>query len=422
MTDSAASANSPDRGDGADEPMILLTALLDSTDVFARSIAVSQAAQLAAIRETIVTTRRNPGLYVRDESRPRIEAVRLATRAVVLELSLRLSVPEATIWSQFHEAEMLIDHLPKLWAAFSTGDVGYRNAREATSVAGSVPQDDPRVFDQLDEALADKAARLTPSQFRRAARAARERIHPHDPVGRHSEALRQRHTEIEFADDGMAWWSLFTDAATVMKIDARMNRGAVRQHAVDGETRTLAQLRADAAGDVLTGRGTAYEVKARVHLNVPATILLDNPQLLTAAHDDRSVLEGYGPIDDATARQLVADSPSFRRVFTDPIRGVDLNMDRTVYRPTAAQREYLRRQHSECDCPTCSIRIDDSDIDHTTDWNFGGLTNIDELAPLSRGHHTLKHKTKIKVTRSPNGRSVWRMPTGYERESDPPPF
>jgi len=97
-------------------------------------------------------------------------------------------------------------------------------------------------------------------------------------------------------------------------------------------------------------------------------------------------------------------------------------MDRTTYRPTKAQREWLRRQYPDCGCPTCSIRIDASDLDHVTDWQFDGLTNEDNLVPLSRGYHTLKHKTKITVTRTPQGRTAWRTPTGFERESDPPPF
>ncbi|TAM71348.1 MAG: HNH endonuclease [Microbacteriaceae bacterium] len=109
-------------------------------------------------------------------------------------------------------------------------------------------------------------------------------------------------------------------------------------------------------------------------------------------------------------------------MFTDPITGVDLNMDRSTYRPTAAQREWLRRRNPDCGCPTCSIRIDASDLDHITDWQFDGLTNENNLVPLSRGHHTLKHRTKITVTRTAQGRTVWRTPTGFERESDPPPF
>jgi len=294
-------------------PLGLVTALLESAGVFARSVAVSQAAQLAAVREAIVTARRNPGVYV-PESSPRREAVTLAARAVVMELSLRLSLPENTIWAQFHEADTLMERLPRMWEQFCSGNIGYQNAREAASIAWVLPHDDPSTFSALDEALLEKAARLTPSQFRKAARAARERIHPKDPTERHLEARADRHTEVSPDNDGMAWFSMFTDASTVMKIDARINATALKQRRVEGEQRTLAQLRADAAGDILTARGMPSEVKARVHLSVPVTALLDHPDLLAKAHTKRAVLEGFGPIDDATARLLTADAPSFGTV------------------------------------------------------------------------------------------------------------
>jgi hypothetical protein len=410
-------------GSGSDEPLELVTALLDSAGVFARSVAVSQAAQLTVVREAVLAARRNPDVYVPDSPRtPRFDAVSLAARAVVMELSMRLSLPEATIWAQFHQADTLMERLPQLWKRFCSGSVGYANAREAASVAWTLPHDEPAAFEQLQDALLEKASRLTPPQFRKAARAARERVHPRNAAERHAEARTDRRVEVTPSDDVMAWLSLYSDADTIMKIDARLNAAAIRQRDVKGEQRTLAQLRADAAADLLTGRGTAFEVKAHVHLTVPVTALLEHPDLLAKAHAEPAVLEGYGPIDDATARRLVADAPSFRRVFVDPITGIDMNMDRNTYRPTAAQREWLRRQHPDCASPTCSIRIGESDIDHTTDWHFDGLTNMDNLAPLSRGHHTLKHKTKIILTRTENGRPVWKMPTGFERETDPPPF
>jgi hypothetical protein len=97
-------------------------------------------------------------------------------------------------------------------------------------------------------------------------------------------------------------------------------------------------------------------------------------------------------------------------------------MDRNIYRPTAAQREWLRRTYPTCVSPTCTIATEDSDIDHTKAWQFQWPTNIDNLAPLSRGHHTLKHKTKITVIRTPAGRFRWATPTGYTRDDEPPPF
>jgi hypothetical protein len=338
-----------------------------------------------------------------------------------------LSLSETRVWAQFHDTHILITRLPRLWAAFAAGEVGYANMRTAADTArtlakGNTEGFDHKLFADLDSGLSAKASRLTPSKFRTAARVLRERLHPVDPVERHRDAREGRHTEVEPVNDGMAWWHLYGDAVAIAKVDARMTAGALRQRNVPGETRTLAQLKADAAADVLTGRGTAYEVKTHVQICLPVTALVDEPVMLAEAELNPAVLEGYGPIDQATALLAAADAPSFRRIFTDPIRGIDLNMDRSTYRPTAAQREWLRRRFATCVAPCCSQRTQYSDVDHTTDWHFDGLTNMANLAPLSRAHHTLKHKTRFALKRHSNGKYVWTSPTGYTRENDPPPF
>jgi hypothetical protein len=56
----------------------------------------------------------------------------------------------------------------------------------------------------------------------------------------------------------------------VVKAQARADAVAARMRA-NGDERTLEQLRADAVGDFLTGRGTKDEVKARVTVTVPLT-------------------------------------------------------------------------------------------------------------------------------------------------------
>jgi hypothetical protein len=63
-----------------------------------------------------------------------------------------------------------------------------------------------------------------------------------------------------------------------------------------------------------------------------------------------------------------------------------------------------------------------SDADHALDWVFDGYTNENNLGPLHRGHHTLRHKTTIQVERLPDGRYRWTTPTGFIRDNDPPPF
>ncbi|MGO4679758.1 hypothetical protein AB4078_07715, partial [Microbacterium sp. 2MCAF23] len=80
-------------------------------------------------------------------------------------------------------------------------------------------------------------------------------------------------------------------------------------------------------------------------------------------------LVGHGPIDPATARQAFLDATGFRRVITDPVRGVVLDMDRRTYRPTKAQRDWLVLQHGTCARDGCDRLALDADLDHAQMWS-----------------------------------------------------
>jgi len=89
---------------------------------------------------------------------------------------------------------------------------------------------------------------------------------------------------------------------------------------------------------------------------------------LIGADEAPATLDGYGPIDPAIARQLFADAPSFLRVAVDPISSAPLDLDRTRYRPSKAQRDWLALRYGTCTRPGCSKLAVDSDVDHLHDW------------------------------------------------------
>jgi hypothetical protein len=386
------------------------------------AVAQTQCLQLLIVHETFMMARSTPEVYVvPDERMSRTRVVELAERCVAFELAVRLNLSENTIRDMFHDAHTLITKLPRVWDSFRTGQIPYVNARTAAGAARALPDDDPTVFERLDEVLAVKGAGMVPSKFRTAARVLREKLHPENPVTRHEKAFADRRVSFDPDQDGMGWITLFTDAATVVKAQAYADAVATRMRA-KGDDRTLEQLRADAIADLLTGRGTKHEVKARVTVTVPVTAFTDQPELLQAARTDPGVLDGYGPIDPVTAGRLAAAATTFRRLFTDPIDGAELNLGRTSYKPNKAQREWLRRRYGTCVAPTCNCSAVKSDTDHALDWVFDGYTNENNLGPLHRGHHTLRHKTTITVERLPDGRYRWTTPTGFTRDNDPPPF
>src|SRR5690606_9075400 len=129
-----------------------------------------------------------------------------------------------------------------------------------------------------------------------------------------------------------------------------------------GDTRTVAQLRADALSDTLLGRDTGatrrFEgIRPTVVVTVPAL------SLLGYSHEPAE-LEGFGPIDPDTARVLAAEAPELRRLLTDPHTGIRLSLGRERYRPTADLRLWLRLRDRTCLLPGCPCPARAADVDH----------------------------------------------------------
>lgn len=100
---------------------------------------------------------------------------------------------------------------------------------------------------------------------------------------------------------------------------------------------------------------------------------------------------GAGPIDREAARALVAQSPSLRRILTDPHTGVPVDMSRSTYRVPAHLRAFTQLRDATCRFPSCRRRAEACDLDHVEAWEEGGATSASNLAHLCRMHHRLKH-------------------------------
>ncbi len=220
----------------------------------------------------------------------------------------------------------------------------------------------------------------------------------------------------------MAWLSAYLPATIALRAMHHLDHAAESLAAHPNETRTLAQLRADVAGDLLAGvlgasahGGGAPAVGVRVAVTVPVMTLLGHG-------DEPGILEGYGPIDADTARRLAGHAPSFTRILTHPVTGTILDVDRTTYRVPADLKKWLEIRDGGCTFPGCGRSARNCDLDHTTAWEHGGTTSAGNLAHLCRHHHRLKHKTGWTVERDTHNVLVFTSPTGATRGADPPPF
>lgn len=370
----------------------------------------ASAAVFRAIDATLREAVAHPEVFV-PASLSRKDAVEFAERAASADLAVRLNLAESTVRSYAVIGSNLRERLPLLWAWFIDGEISTQNAREAAAVVAELPAETWQAF---DDAIVGPARRLAPARFRARARAVRERIHTETLEQRREVAIADRGVWFEIDRDGMGWLNARLGADTMALAKARIDALAFGLASAAGEARTMQQLRADVLADMLTGEiGT--DVSVSVALTIPALSLL-------GASTESAVLEGVGPIDIETARRLCATVPSFTRVLTDPVNSAILDLDRTQYRPSAALKRWLALRDVTCTFPGCGRTATSCDLDHTTAWADGGVTSADNLAHLCRKHHTMKHQTRWRATRPPGLPTVWTSPTGYVRDSDPPPF
>lgn len=155
----------------------------------------------------------------------------------------------------------------------------------------------------------------------------------------------------------------------------------------------------------------------------PATVVVTIPALTLLGHDtEPATLEGYGPIDLATARRLAGNATSWVRLLTHPVTGAPLVLDRKTYRVPVALRRWLGVISPTCVFPGCGRAARECDIDHLTAWADRGTTDDDNLDPKCRHHHRLRHETRWDLDRAAGGDTAWISPLGGRYGTDPPPF
>ena len=137
--------------------------------------------------------------------------------------------------------------------------------------------------------------------------------------------------------------------------------------------------------------------------------------------DEPADLQGYGPIDAHTARELAGTAPGWIRLLTDPETATVLSFGQKVYKVPPALRRYLVVRDEVCRFVGCTRAAKYCDVDHTVPWIEDGETIASNLAHLCRGHHLLKGSGRWRVGHDPGGTGVltWTSWTGRTYTSEP---
>jgi Domain of unknown function (DUF222) len=362
----------------------------------------------------------------------------MARRSFVAEIAAALRIPDRTADRLIQTSHTLVSSLPSTLTALGDGRLSYRHAQILADNTYSL---DPTSMRELESRMLGVAEKKTPSQFERSVRRTRERLHPETMIERQVLADSERAVELMPERDGMVFIGGHVSSVLGVAIDERLTAIArsLQQKDVLGtvETRTLTQLKADVFTDLLldvdghegldgrprtlagTGIGPVSRyrsIRPKVMVTVPASTVLR----LGGEPGQPGELEGYGPLDPQTAREIASLAKSWQKLVTDPVTGIVLRMGRKRYRIPKDLRIWLRVRDGTCRFPGCSRSAVRCDLDHTVDWfALDGRSDHDNLAHLCRGHHSLKHASDWSVEQLAGGILRWTSPAGIRYETDP---
>ncbi|WP_327188550.1 HNH endonuclease signature motif containing protein [Streptomyces xinghaiensis] len=315
-------------------------------------------------------------------------------------------------------ATALEGRFPTTVGLLERGEICYLQAKAVAEVTGTL---DPEAAGRVEAMVLPKMPTQSVGQTRRALNRAVLRADPLGAEVRHRRRREDRTIWHRATEDGMATWTAFLPTPQAAQLDAAVDAHAAA-FADDG--RTLNQKRVDALYDLVVNRpagdATAGGRSAAV---VQVTVSFDT---LIGVDEEPAQLKGYGPVS-ATAAREVAFAPGtiWRRLITHPKTGLLIKTDPTTYKPTAETQRHVTARDMTCAFPSCQMPAHRCDLDHIQPFDHqdpqaGGATEPDNLMPLCRRHHLLKHRTRWQAERDPEtGEVRWTAPTGHTYTNPP---
>ena len=320
-------------------------------------------------------------------------ALRLTRRAADVELTMAIDLQR---------------RLPHTWRLLASGGIDLRRAKTiehgTTHLSNAVAQ-------EVDRQVAVEAPRLTTGQLRARIGKLCIEADPDDAQRRYDQAVADRRVVAEATGGGTGnLLGLDLPPHRLAAATRRINYLA-RSLRIDGETRTMDQLRADVLLDLLNG--TNHTAKPGGNGVVDLHVDLDT---LAGLAEHPGELAGYGPVIADIARQITNNQhdAEWRYTVTHPHTGQIIANGTTRRRPTAAQRRHVETRDRTCTFPGCRSPATDCDLDHRTPWSQGGTTTAENLAPMCRHDHiVVKHRIGWTYRRLPNGDHQWTSPLGH---------
>lgn len=339
-------------------------------------------------------------------------------RGLRLELAAAMRISEHSAANRIALAEALVHRYRAALTALQTAAI---TEKHAEVLVGGLDELEPELRAGLFPRALELAVQEPVGQFRRSLRTLVEKARVVALAERHEAALEHRRVHVEPAADGMAWVHLYGPLVEAHAAFGRVTAIAKAIGAGKSETRSVDQIRADVMADLLIEGTTpahpteARGIRANVVVTVPAlALLMQDDESVAASGSDPATIQGVGPIPIDRARDLCGGDASWMRVLTHPETGMVLSVGRATYSPPAALRRLVKWRADRCMAPGCGMPASRCEVDHTLAWEHGGGTGLDNLAPLCRGHHKVKHHGGWRLRQVPDsgGAVEWTSPAG----------
>lgn len=332
-----------------------------------------------------------------------------------VEVAAALTLTRRSSEDQLSRAVSLTGVLRRVWDAFSAGLIDLPKVRMFEQTMGHLPEE---TVDLVLDGILDDAPGLTTGQIRaRLARLVLE-ADPDGAAASFEEGLADRQVVVSSNPDHTADLQIRSARPEDVIAARSYVEDIARRLKTADESRTIDQLRTDVALDLLQGRqpGTGTPRRGgRVNVTIDA-------ETLAGLSNKPGALDGFGPVFAEIARKTVMENIEGDWTFTVTDQGRPVATGTLARRPTESQKRRVRAEYATCTFPGCRQDSYDCDLDHRKPCSQGGPTHNDNLGPLCRHHHMVRHHAPWRMERRADGHHQWTSPLGhtYTTKRGPP--
>jgi hypothetical protein len=302
-----------------------------------------------------------------------------------LEVAAQLHISDRAAQRRLKFARTLTERLPETFAALQQGWIEEYKAQLIAQAVEPLSDEHARA---VEDTVLGKAGKQTPLQLRNRLAKVVMAVDPEGAEQRRQEKRRERHVESQRTEDGQAALIIRHDAERIAEMHGVITGHAHHLKAMGGEARTMAQLEADVACDLILGQGDHASRVIEVHVTLPATT--------AAGWDDQPGEVDGMPVTAQAAREMMADAARWRWLRTDPITGEAVDLTSARYTPPASLAAWVKVRDRTCRFPGCSRPAKYCEIDHRVPWPQGETSDAN-CACLCKRHHKAKHDVPPRV-------------------------